>query len=169
MSHGLTIHMEILLLNSISSKAVSILGAKSKWVCLSCLVPREFLWDLTDVIYPLWTRNGTLRLIQKAEACDTKREAYKVLLEQSIRNIPVCTCLREWQISDFYSRIHSSTTSANILLSILCSVQKPSIQSARVSGDNTYGKWSKRDICHLQNFKSWITSGSICLENLLPF
>jgi len=79
--------------NPVSARAALILGPKSEWVCPSCLVPKGFLWDLSDVIYPLRTRNGTLRLIEKADACDTKHKAYNVLLEQSIRNIPVCTCL----------------------------------------------------------------------------
>jgi hypothetical protein len=52
-------------------------------------VPREFLCDLPGNIYPLRTRNGTLTLLAKADECGTKAEAYKVLLEQSLRNIPV--------------------------------------------------------------------------------
>ena len=143
----------IFLLNSISARAASILGPNSEWVCPSCLVPKGFLWDLSDVIYPLRTRNGTLRLIQEADACDTKWKAYTVLLEQSIRNIPVCICLIGWQISNFHSRIHSSTTSVNILLFTAHSVQRPSIHCPRVSGGNTYGNRLKKSICHLQNFK----------------
>ena len=78
-----------LLLKYFSSRAASILGSKSGWVCPTCLVPRDFLWDLSEVIYPLRTWDGTLRLIEKAEDCSTKARAYEVLLNQSIRNIPV--------------------------------------------------------------------------------
>lgn len=126
-------------LNFISARAALILGPNSEWVCPSCLVPKGFLWDLSEAIYPLRTRNGTLRLIQKADACATKRKAYTVLLEQSIRNIPVCMYLKGWQISDFHSRIHFSITSADILLFTAHSVQKLSIQLARVFGANTCG------------------------------
>ena len=139
MGHSFINWIKIHLLSSVSERAASILGPNSKWVCPACLVPKGFLWDLSDVIYPLRTRNGTLRLIQKADACVTKGQAYSVLLEQSIRNIPVCMCLDGQQESDFSSRIHSSTISANILWSIAHSVQKLSIQLARVSGANTYG------------------------------
>jgi hypothetical protein len=79
-----------LLLSYISTRAASILGSKSGWVCPSCLVPNDLLWDLLDVIYPLRTRDGTLRLIEKAESCSTKAKAREFLLNQSIRNIPVC-------------------------------------------------------------------------------
>ena len=79
----------ILSLKYSSSRAASILGSQSGWVCPTCLVPHDFLWDLSDVIYPLRTRDGTLRLIEEAEGCSTKAGAYKVLLAQSIRNIPV--------------------------------------------------------------------------------
>jgi len=79
-----------LLLIYISARAASILGSKSGWVCPSCLVPSDFLWDLVDVIYPLQTRDGTLQLIEKAEGCSTKAKAREFLLNQSIRNIPVC-------------------------------------------------------------------------------
>ena len=169
MSASLSNYIKILLLNFISARAASILGANSEWVCPPCLVPKGFLWDLSEVIYPLRTRNGTLRLIEKANACDTKQKAHSVLLEQSIRNIPVCVCLEGWQISKFHSRTHSSITSANILLSTAPSVQKPSIQFARVSGVNTYGKWSKRNIYQLQNFKYWMTSRCIFLEYVSLF
>jgi len=87
--------VEVLLLNSLRSRAASIFGSKSKWVCPICLIPKDLLWDLLEVIYPLRTRNGTLRLIQEANACHTKKEAHKVLLEQSIRNIPVSIYLEE--------------------------------------------------------------------------
>ena len=82
----------ILPLIYISSRAASILGSKSGWVCPTCLVPHDSLWDLSDVIYPLRTRDGTLRLIEEAEGHSTKARAYEVLLTQSIRNIPVFNC-----------------------------------------------------------------------------
>ena len=100
MIHSFTICMEVLLLNSISARAALILGPQSGLVCPCCLVPKEFLWDLSEVIYPLRTRNGTLQLMQKADACNTKQKAYAVLLEQSIRNIPVCMSLKRQQVSD---------------------------------------------------------------------
>jgi len=132
--------MEILLLNSTSARAALILGPNSGLVCPCCLVPKDFLWDLLEVIYPLRTWDGTLRLIQQAEACETKEETRIVLLEQSIRNVPVCMDLKGWQISDFHSRIHSSTTSAHIFLFSAPFVQRHSIQLARVSGANTCGR-----------------------------
>ena len=52
-------------------------------------MPREFLCDLPGNIYPLWTRSGTLTLLARADKCATKTEAYKILLKQSIRNVPV--------------------------------------------------------------------------------
>ena len=126
MSCGLTNCLEILLLISTSARAALILGPNSESVCLSCLVPKNFLWDLLEVIYPLRTQDGTLQLIQQAEACGTKKDAHAVLLEQSIRSIPVSLCLKGWQISDFHLRIHSTTISADISLFSVPSVQKPS-------------------------------------------
>ena len=52
-------------------------------------MPKEFLCDLPGDVYPLRTRNGTLTLLAQADECATKTEAYEVLLEQSIRNVPV--------------------------------------------------------------------------------
>ena len=52
-------------------------------------MPREFLCDLPGNIYPLRTRSGTLTLLARADKCATKTEAYKILLKQSIRNVPV--------------------------------------------------------------------------------
>jgi hypothetical protein len=52
-------------------------------------VPKEFLCDLPGNIYPLRTQNGTLTLLARAEECTTKADAYEVLLEQSVRNVPV--------------------------------------------------------------------------------
>ena len=52
-------------------------------------MPKEFLCDLPGDVYPLRTRNGTLTLLARADKCATKTEAYKVLLEQSIWNVPV--------------------------------------------------------------------------------
>ena len=96
MSCGLANCLDTLVLISTSARAALILGPKSQSVCLCCLVPKNFLWDLLEVIYPLRTRDGTLQLIQKAEACGTKQKAHAVLLEQSIRNIPVSTNLKGW-------------------------------------------------------------------------
>lgn len=160
--------MEVLLLYSISARAALILGPQSGLVCPCCLVPKEFLWDLSEVIYPLRTRNGTLQLMQKADACNTKQKAYAVLLEQSIRNIPVCLGLKGQQTADLHPRILSSTTSANTLWFTAPSVQKHSTQSVRVFGVNIYGRWSKRSICHLQSFRSWMISRSVCL-GICPF
>jgi len=61
-------------------------------------------------------------------------------------------------MSDLSFRIHSSTTSADIFLFSALSVQKPSIQLAKVSGAITCGRWSKNSTFHLQNFKFWMTS-----------
>jgi len=58
-------------------------------VCPICLVPKEFLCDLLGNAYPLRTRNGTLTLLARADKCASKAEAYKILLEQSVWNIPV--------------------------------------------------------------------------------
>lgn len=85
------------MLNSLSARAALILGPNSEFVCTCCLVPKDFLWDLLEVIYPLRSRDGILRLIQDADACQTKKEARAVLLEQSVRNIPVCMGLRGQQ------------------------------------------------------------------------
>lgn len=126
-------------------------------------MPKDSLWDLSDVIYPLRTRDGTLWLIRESESCSTKAKAYDVLLNQSIRNIPVCMCMEGWQVSDFHPRTHSSIISASILLSTTHSVQMSSTRLSKASGANIYGKWSNQDIYHLQNFKSWMTSRSICL------
>lgn len=52
-------------------------------------MPRECLCDLPGNAYPLRTRNGTLTLLAQADKSTTKTEAYKILLEQSVRNIPV--------------------------------------------------------------------------------
>ena len=148
------------LLTYISTKAALLLGSKSGWVCPPYLAPKNFLCDLSDVIYPLWTWDGTLRLIRGSERCKTKAKASEVLLTQSIRNIPVCVCMGGLQVSDFYSRIHSSTTSASIWLSTACFVQMPSTRLRRVSG-NICGKWSNWSIRHLQNFKFWMISESL--------
>lgn len=72
-----------------SAKAATILGANSQFACPSCLVPRIFLCDLSGTVYPPRTRNGTLTLLGRADKCTTKSEAYKVLLEQSVRNVSV--------------------------------------------------------------------------------
>lgn len=164
MSYSLTGCMRILSLTFISSKAASILGSKSGWVCPSCLVPGDTLWDLSDVIYPLRTRDGTLRLIGESECCSTKTKARDVLLEQSIRNIPVCMCIAGQQESDSSPRIRSSTTSATTLLFIAPSVQISSIKLSRVPGANICGKRSNWDIYHLQNFRFWMKSRSISPE-----
>ena len=73
----LTSNDMILPLKYSSSRAASILGSQSGWVCPTCLVPHDLLWDLSDVIYPLRTRDGTLRLIEEAEGCSTKQEPIK--------------------------------------------------------------------------------------------
>ena len=52
-------------------------------------MPREFLCDLPGNAYPLRTRNSTLTLLAQADRCATKSEAREILLEQSIRNVPV--------------------------------------------------------------------------------
>ena len=52
-------------------------------------MPREFLCDLPGNIYPLRTRSGTLTLLAWADKYATKTEAYKILLKQSIQNVPV--------------------------------------------------------------------------------
>ena len=52
-------------------------------------MPRKFLCDLPGNVYPLRTRNGTLTLLARAGRCATKSEVHKVLLEQSVRDIPV--------------------------------------------------------------------------------
>lgn len=57
-------------------------------------MPREFLCDLPGNIYPLRTRNSTLTLLARADGCTTKSEAHKILLEQSIRNVPVSLLFR---------------------------------------------------------------------------
>ena len=100
-SYSLIDFLVTLPLRYISTKGASILGSKSGWVCPPCLVPKNLLWDLSDVIYPLQTWDGTLRLIAESESCHTKAKASEVLLTQSIRNIPVCMCMEEQQISDF--------------------------------------------------------------------
>jgi len=56
-------------------------------------VPKKFLGDIPGNIWPLRTRNGALTLLAQADSCATKTEAYKVLLEQSIRNVPVSLVL----------------------------------------------------------------------------
>ena len=160
--------MEILLLNSISARAALILGPNSELVCPCCLVPKEFLWDLLEVIYPLRSRDGTLRLIQGADVCKTKKEARAVLLEQSVRNIPVCIGLRGSKISDFCSRIHSSTISADTSLFSALSVQRPFIRLTRVSGATTCGRWLKKSTFHLKNFKFWMTSRAPWLGHIFP-
>ena len=164
MSCSLTGCIEILPLKFISSKAASILGANSGWVCPPCLVPDDGLWDLSDVIYPLRTRDGTLQLIAESESCSTKTRAHEVLLTQSIRNIPVCVCIAGQQKSDFFPRTPSSTTSATTLLFTAPSVQTSSIRLNRVSGANTCGKRSKFLIYHLQSSRFWMKSKSICPE-----
>lgn len=86
------------------ARATTILGANSQFACPVCLVPREFLCDLPGNIYPLRTRNGTLTLLARADRCTTKSEAHKILLEQSIRNVPVSLLLRLFGVecrSDF--------------------------------------------------------------------
>ena len=64
-------------------------------------MPKEFLCDLPGNVYPLRTRNGTLTLLARAEECTTKAEAYRVLLEQSVRNIPVSSFYSEKDLSEF--------------------------------------------------------------------
>ena len=152
----------ILLLKSISSKAASILGSNSGWVCPSYLVPDDSLWDLSDVIYPLRTRDGTLRLIGDSESCSTKKEAHDILLTQSIRNIPVCVCIAGQQKSNSSPRIHSSTTSATTLLFTAPSVQIFSTRLNRVPGASICGRRSNQDIYHLQNSRFWMKSRPIC-------
>lgn len=56
-------------------------------------MPREFLCDLPGNVYPLRTRNGTLTLLAQADGCVTKSEVHKILLEQSVRNVPVSLVL----------------------------------------------------------------------------
>jgi len=84
-------------LNSLSAMATLILGLNSEFVCICFLVPKDFLWDLLEVIYPLQSWDGTLQLIQNAGTCRTKKKAHAVLLEQSVRNIPVGMGLRREQ------------------------------------------------------------------------
>lgn len=56
-------------------------------------MPRISLCDLPGDIYPLRTRNDTLTLLAQADGCATKTEAHKILLEQSIRDIPVSAAM----------------------------------------------------------------------------
>jgi hypothetical protein len=130
----------IFTLKNTSSKAASILGSKSGWTCPTCLVPHNLLWDLSDVIYPLRSRDGTLRLIEKAKDCTTKAGAYEVLLTQSIRNIPVFIFSYQFPMTDFYFRIHSSTTSACIWLCTVHSVQMYFTKLSKESGANMFGR-----------------------------
>lgn len=131
----------ILSLKYSSSRAASILGSQSGWVCPTCLVPHDFLWDLSDVIYPLRTRDGTLRLIEEAEGCSTKAGAYKVLLAQSIRNIPVFLhACKGFRYLTFFPRTHSSTTLVSIWWFTAHFVQMFSIKLSKVSGANISGR-----------------------------
>jgi hypothetical protein len=67
------------------------------------------------------------------------------------------------QVSDFYPRIHFSTTLASIWLSTAHSVQMFSIRLSRVSGASISGKCLNQDIYHLQNFRLLMKSELICL------
>ena len=57
--------------------------------CPICLVPSNFLWDLSQVAYPKRTRAGARRLIIEANAALSKKAAKEILNLQSIRNVPV--------------------------------------------------------------------------------
>ena len=72
-----------------SVRATSILGAKLMYPCLICLVPRDLLWDLSEILYPRWTREGTLQLVKRANEASSKKEAKDILGSQSIRNVSV--------------------------------------------------------------------------------
>ena len=73
-----------------STRAVTILGARSKYPCPVCLIPSDELWDLSGGTYPRRTRDGALQLISDASEAPTKKAAKEILATQSIRNVPVC-------------------------------------------------------------------------------
>lgn len=140
----------------IRARAAAIFGANSQFTCLSCLVPKEFLCDLPGDIYPLRTRNGTLTLLARAEECGTKAEAYKILLEQSVRNIPVSLISTLGEINTkvyltLNSRILSWITSATTCVFTSLSALIPSIRLSRGYGDNISGSGSRMSISQLLN------------------
>ena len=73
----------------VSTRATTILGARSAYPCPICLVPNSKLWDLSEVIYPRRTRDGALRLIAKADGAPSKKAAREFLSGQSIRSVAV--------------------------------------------------------------------------------
>ena len=73
----------------LSTRATTTLGAQSKFPCPICLVPRDLLWDLTEVLYPRRTRGGARWLIIEANSTLSAKAAKKILDRQSIRSMPV--------------------------------------------------------------------------------
>lgn len=72
-----------------STRATTILGARSMYPCPICLIPSDQLWDLSEVMYPRRTWAGVRRLILDANGASSKKAAKEILGLQSVRNVSV--------------------------------------------------------------------------------
>lgn len=72
-----------------STRVTTIQGVRSAYPCPICLVPKDKLWDLSEVIYPRRTRGGALRLLSRADKASSKKAAKEILGGQSIRSVSV--------------------------------------------------------------------------------
>ena len=88
----------LVLTDTSSTRAVTIMGVRSKYTCPICLVPKDELCELPGEAHPRRTRNGALQLISHANAAPTKKAAKKFLGTQSIRNVPVGDTLDNWDL-----------------------------------------------------------------------
>lgn len=106
------------------TKAVGILGVKSRFPCPICLVPNSETWDLSRVWDPR-SQVATIELMKTAGQQTTKKATSEKLLEQSIRIIQVSYPLLYGGTLLISTRMHSLFVLDSSLVSSKRSVPTP--------------------------------------------
>lgn len=74
------------------ARIITIFGAKSKFPCPICLIPKEHLHELAHIHWPERTKDSTKEVLERASRQQWDKDRKVILKEQSIRNIPVRMC-----------------------------------------------------------------------------